>query len=93
MYHHLGGGWLGRHAWSQDGFTWSDTQPAYNNTFLLQDGTFLQPGANGGAQRPALLLSASGDATHLYIAGATCSPPAQRCQSGPYTAVIPLNTQ
>jgi len=92
LYHKLGGGgWLGQSAWSRDGFTWSSTAPAYNNSFALEDGSVLSPGANGGAQRPMLLQDASGAATHLYIAGATCDPGAHpTCQLGPYTAVIPL---
>jgi len=92
MYHRLNSGWLGQHAWSRDGFTWSSTAPAYNNSFALEDGSALTPGANGGAQRPMLLQDASsGAVTHLYIAGATCDAGAHAtCQPGPYTAVIPL---
>ena len=92
MYHRLNSGWLGQHAWSRDGFTWSSTAPAYNNSFALEDGSTLSPGANGGAQRPMLLQDASGAVTHLYIAGATCEPSAAHptCLPGPYTAVIPL---
>ena len=94
MYHKLGGGgYLGQHAFSRDAFTWSSTAPCYNNSFALEDGTFLVPTANGGAQRPMLLQDAAGDVSHLYIAGATCDPSKHAtCQLGPYTAVIPLNS-
>jgi len=92
MYHHLGGGFLGRHAWSADGYTWSDTVPCYNNSFTLTDGTVLEPGANGGAQRPALLQDPTTlQPTHLFLAGATCSSSTHpTCLPGPYTMVVPL---
>eukprot|EP01052_Picozoa_sp_SAG31_P067275 SAG31_NODE_26063_length_449_cov_0.880000_2_plen_58_part_01 len=57
LWHHYGGAgnkWLGQHAWSSDGYTWSDATPAYNNSFELDDGRVLEPMANGGAQRPSL---------------------------------------
>ena len=91
MYHRLNSGWLGQHAWSRDAFTWSSTSPCYNNTFAVEDGSVLQPGANGGAQRPFLLQDAAGAPTHLYLAGATCDPAGGRnCQAQPYTMVVPL---
>ena len=52
MYHKLGGGgFLGQHAFSRDAFTWSSTLPCYNNSFPLEDGTFLVPSACGARTR------------------------------------------
>ena len=52
MYHKLGGGgYLGQHAFSRDAFTWSSTLPCYNNSFPLEDGTFLVPSACGARAR------------------------------------------
>lgn len=91
MYHRMGSGvpsgWVGHHAWSIDGFTWSDTQPCYDNTFSIEGGTTVVGVANGGAQRPKLLVQ-NGTATHLYVAGPMSGCP--KCK-GDYTLVSPLN--
>jgi hypothetical protein len=47
--------------------------PVYNNSFKLEQGggpgDVLEPGANGGAQRPNLLLDPkTRRPTHLYVA-------------------------
>jgi hypothetical protein len=52
----------------------------YNNSFVLEEGggpgNVLEPGANGGAQRPALLLDPeSGRPTHLYVAASCGASP------------------
>ena len=91
MYHHMGAGvppgWVGHHAWSIDGFTWSDTQPCYDNAFPIEGGATVAGVANGGAQRPKLLVE-NGTATHLYVAGPMSGCP--KCK-GDYTLVSPLN--
>jgi hypothetical protein len=79
--------WLGHHAWSIDGFTWSDTAPAYTNVFAVEGGGTVQGVANGGAQRPKLLVK-DGVPTHLYVAGPMSGCP--HCK-GDYTLVSPLN--
>ena len=92
LYHRMGAGvpsgWLGHHAWSRDGFTWSNTQPVYDNTFPIEGFPGTVAGiANGGAQRPKLLVQ-NGTATHLYVAGPMSGCP--KCK-GDYTLVSPLN--
>ena len=91
LYHRMGAGvpsgWLGHHAWSRDGFTWSNTQPVYDNTFPIEGGGTVAGIANGGAQRPKLLVQ-NGTATHLYVAGPMSGCP--KCK-GDYTLVSPLN--
>ena len=79
--------------------------PAYNNTFKLEKGggpsNSLEPGANGGAQRPNLLFdSQTGRPTHLYVA-ASCGGGRHvwstqgyaNCRPGQYTMVVPLATE
>ena len=100
IWHHYGGSaneWLGQHAWSADGYTWSDATPCYNNSFVLETGGVLEPGANGGAQRPSLLLDPKTKSpSHLYLA-ASCGGGRhwsaggyKNCKPGQYTMVVPL---
>ena len=105
IWHHYGGRdntWLGRHAWSSDGYEWSDATPAYNNSFVLEKGggpgDVLVPNANGGAQRPSLLLDpTTRRPTHLYVA-ASCgggrnvwsTQGYKNCRPGQYTMAVPL---
>jgi hypothetical protein len=78
-------GWSGGHAFSRDGFSWSNWSRCYNTSVTLTDGKVVE---HNRRERPKLLFDSDGSPTHLYngvfdAAGSSVT----------YTIVAPIKQQ
>eukprot|EP00658_Telonema_sp_P-2_P030410 TRINITY_DN22967_c0_g1_i5.p1 TRINITY_DN22967_c0_g1~~TRINITY_DN22967_c0_g1_i5.p1 ORF type:complete len:361 (+),score=32.61 TRINITY_DN22967_c0_g1_i5:279-1361(+) len=56
-------GWAGGHAFSKDGYVWSNWTRCYNTSVVLTNGTVVE---HQRRERPKLLFDADKNPTHLY---------------------------
>ena len=74
-------GWAGGHAFSKDGFAWSEWTRCYNTSIPLNNGSTVEVNRR---ERPKLLFDASGTPVHLYNGAIT--------DWGTYTVTVPINS-
>jgi len=59
-------GWAGGHAFSRDGYTWSNWTRCYNTSVVVTNGTHETTVEHSRRERPKLLFNKEGQMTHLY---------------------------
>lgn len=78
-------GWAGGHAFSRDGFTWSEWSRCYNTSIALTNGSTIEARRR---ERPKLLFDERGGPTHLYNGGGMFTGAKK---PSVYTVTVPIN--
>ena len=78
-------GWAGGHAFSRDGFTWSEWSRCYNTSIALTNGSTVEARRR---ERPKLLFDERGRPTHLCNGGGMFMGAKK---PSVYTVAVPIN--